>query len=137
MILYLNYEWNSSCVCISTDHGKEYRPCRSVSAFLNKRCQQEGSTLKGRREAFAQIMTARKHIPILTSIRRRELFMPFGPCSSPDAIWINLGAVSDYHPMESETCITLVNGEHLTIPYRYSVVRRQMERSRLYIDFLS
>ena len=35
MILYLNYEWDNSCVCINTDKGKEYRSCRSVSAFLN------------------------------------------------------------------------------------------------------
>lgn len=60
MILYLNYEWNTGNVCIYTDHGKEYRPCRSISAFLNSRCQMEGSTLQGRREAFAKIMSARK-----------------------------------------------------------------------------
>ena len=23
MILYLNYEWDNSCVCINTDKGKE------------------------------------------------------------------------------------------------------------------
>lgn len=136
MILYLNYEWDTSQVCINTDQGREYRPCRSVSAFLNTRCKQEGSTLKGRREAFAQIMTARKHIPILTSIRQRELFMPFGQCKDPHTIWINLEAVMDYQPKESETCITFINGDSLTIPFRYSVVKRQVERSRLYIDFL-
>ena len=136
MILYLNYEWNTGNVCIYTDHGKEYRPCRSISAFLNSRCQMEGSTLQGRREAFAKIMSARKHIPILTSIRRKEVFMPYGVCSSPDAIWINLEAVKYYHPKESQTCITFVNDASLTIPFRYSVVKRQVDRCRHYIDIL-
>lgn len=137
MILYLNYEWDNSCVCINTDKGKEYRSCRSVSAFLNMRCKQEGSTLQGRREAFAQIMTARKHIPVLTSIRRNELFMPFGLCSSPNTIWINLGAIKDYHPKESETYIRFKNGDSLTIPFRYSIVKRQIDRCQMYIDYLN
>ena len=78
MILYLNYEWNNSRICINTDQGKEYRSSRSISAFLNKRCIQEGSTLEGRREAFAQIMTARKHIPILTLILCRMVSLLAG-----------------------------------------------------------
>ncbi len=137
MILYLNYEWKNSRICINTDQGKEYRTSRSISAFLNNRCIQEGSTLEGRREAFAQVMTARKHIPILTSIRRRELFMPFGLCSSPETIWINLAAIKDYHQEENKTCILFINGESLLIPFSYSVVKRQINRSQHYIDYLS
>lgn len=62
--------------------------------------------------------------------------MPFGQCKDPHTIWINLEAIVDYQPKESETCITFINGDSLTIPFRYSVVKRQVERSRLYIDFL-
>ena len=137
MILYLNYEWNSSCVCISTDHGKEYRPCRSVSAFLNKRCQQEGSTLKGRSGSICPDHDGTQAYTDPYIDPSPGALHAFWTMQQPRCHLDQSGAVSDYHPMESETCITFVNGEHLTIPYRYSVVRRQMERSRLYIDFLS
>ena len=120
---------------IRKDDALDYYHCNSIKEYLNRRCQQEGSTLQGRREAFSQLMNARKHIPVLTSVRRGEIFMPFGRWMILQTIWINLRAVQYYsggkrpgsfHQRESLLCWTSASRSS----------KRQIERSQLYITLI-
>ena len=136
MIMYLTYDWEKASVRIRKDDALDYYHCNSIKEYLNRRCQQEGSTLQGRREAFSQLVNARKHIPVLTSVRRGEIFMPFGKMDDPQTIWINLRAVQYYSAEGNGTRIFFINGESLLLDFRQPIVKRQIERSQLYITLI-
>lgn len=136
MILYLTYDWNKGCVCIHTDNGIWHEPARSMHTYLSRRCRIDGTTLEGRKEVFAQMMSARKHIPILTSLREQEMFLPFGNVNAPDTIWINLKAIQHFEKDKEKTLIYLADGSRLNLPYSYTRVKRQIIRSQRYLHSL-
>ena len=136
MITYLTYDWEKASVRIRKDDALDYYHCNSIKEYLNRRCQQEGSTLQGRREAFSQLMNARKHIPVLTSVRRGEIFITLGQMDDTKTIWINLRAVQYYSAEGNGTRIFFINGESLLLDFRQPIVKRQIERSQLYITLI-
>ena len=70
---YLYYEYKSSTVCTVKEDEKLYYKSLSTQNYLNEKCLLNGSTLKGRQEAFVYQMKVKKYIPVVVSISRLTL----------------------------------------------------------------
>lgn len=57
---YLYYEYKSSTVCTVKEDEKLYYKSLSTQNYLNEKCLLNGSTLKGRQEAFVYQMKVKK-----------------------------------------------------------------------------
>ena len=86
---YLYYEYKSSTVCTVTEDEKLYYKSLSTQNYLNEKCLLNGSTLKGRQEAFVYQMKVKKYIPVVVSISRKEIYFPNKSKKAHDCIWIN------------------------------------------------
>lgn len=73
---YLYYEYKSSTVCTVKEDEKLYYKSLSTQNYLNEKCLLNGSTLKGRQEAFVYQMKVKKYIPVVVSISRKEIYFP-------------------------------------------------------------
>lgn len=73
---YLYYEYKSSTVCTVTEDEKLYYKSLSTQNYLNEKCLLNGSSLKGRQEAFVYQMKVKKYIPVVVSISRKEIYFP-------------------------------------------------------------
>ena len=62
--------------------------------------------------------------------------MPFGMMDDPQTIWIYLRAVQYYSAEGNGTRIFFINGESLLLDFRQPLVKRQIERSQLYITLI-
>lgn len=62
---YLYYEHKSSQVCTVKEDERMYHACLSTHNYLNEMCLMNGSSLKGRQEAFIYQMKAKKFIPVV------------------------------------------------------------------------
>ena len=58
---YLYYEYKSSTVCTVKEDEKLYHKSLSTQNYLNEKCLLNGSTLKGRQEAFVYQMKVKKY----------------------------------------------------------------------------
>ena len=61
---YLYYEHKSSQVCMVKEDERMYHACLSTHNYLNEMCLMNGSSLKGRQEAFIYQM----HMTVYGSI---------------------------------------------------------------------
>jgi comK protein len=110
---YLYYEYKSSTVCTVKEDEKLYYKSLSTQNYLNEKCLLNGSTLKGRQEAFVYQMKVRKYIPVVVSISRKEIYFPNKSKKAHDCIWINYANIKDVTYFESTCTITFHDGSKL------------------------
>lgn len=73
---YLYYEHKSSQVCTVKEDERMYHACLSTHNYLNEMCLMNGSSLKGRQEAFIYQMKTKKFIPVVVNISKHEVYFP-------------------------------------------------------------
>lgn len=73
---YLYYEHKSSQVCTVKEDERMYHTCLSTHNYLNEMCLMNGSSLKGRQEAFIYQMKTKKFIPVVVNISKHEVYFP-------------------------------------------------------------
>ena len=127
---YLYYEYKSSTVCIVKEDEKLYYKSLSTQNYLNEKCLLNGSTLKGRQEAFVYQMKVKKYIPVVVSISRKEIYFPNKSKKAHDCIWINYANIKDVTYFESTCTITFHDGSKLNCehPKRIQQTLKQIFR---------
>lgn len=88
MTNYIYYNYAKSAVCKVSEEQNEYIPATSIDRYLNQICIRNGSTLQGRRQAFAQTMKLKQFIPIILQEKPHIIFFPIRPLKDPDNLWI-------------------------------------------------
>lgn len=97
---YLYYEHKSSQVCMVKEDERMYHTCLSTYNYLNEMCLMNGSSLKGRQEAFIYRMKTKKFIPVVVNISKHEVYFPNKSKKAHDCIWINYANIQNvmyYH----------------------------------------
>ena len=110
---YLYYEHKSSQVCTVKEDERIYHTCLSTHNYLNEMCLMNGSSLKGRQEAFIFQMKAKKFIPIVVNISKHEVYFPNKSKKAHDCIWINYANIHDVTYYTSYCRITFKDGTFL------------------------
>ena len=127
---YLYYEYKSSTVCTVKEDEKLYYKSLSTQNYLNEKCLLNGSTLKGRQEAFVYQMKVKKYIPVVVSISRKEIYFPNKSKKAHDCIWINYANIKDVTYFVSTCTITFHDGSKLNCehPKRIQQTLKQIFR---------
>lgn len=73
---YLYYEYKSSTVCTVKEDEKLYYKSLSTQNYLNEKCLLNGSTLKGRQEAFVYQMKVKNIFLLLYPFQERRSTFP-------------------------------------------------------------
>ena len=92
---YLYYEHKSSQVCTVKEDERMYHACLSTHNYLNEMCLMNGSSLKGRQEAFIYQMKTKKFIPVVVNISKHEVYFPTKSKKAHDCIWINYANIQN------------------------------------------
>ena len=102
MYNYIKYDYSlSQIVCFHQDI-KEYINETSIDSYLNKLCLVNGSSLKGRKEAFKVLTNKKKFIPVIVS--PFCIYFPLSSTSQHDCIWVRYEAI-DKVKYKEKTCI--------------------------------
>ncbi|MCF0105397.1 MAG: competence protein ComK [Holdemanella sp.] len=102
MFNYIYYDYESSKIACVYANRKEYLTYPSISSYLNQLCIKNGSTLKGRTEAFKKLTGARKFIPVFVS--DDIIYFPTASLKACDCLWIRYEAIHHVEYKE-KTCI--------------------------------
>ena len=110
---YLYYEHKSSQVCTVKEDERMYHACLSTHNYLNEMCLMNGSSLKGRQEAFIYQMKTKKFIPVVVNISKHEVYFPTKSKKAHDCIWINYANIQNVMYYHSYCRISFKDGTFL------------------------
>ena len=110
---YLYYEHKSSQVCMVKEDERMYHTCLSTHNYLNEMCLMNGSSLKGRQEAFIYQMKTKKFIPAVVNISKQEVYFPTKSKKAHDCIWINYANIQNVMYYHSYCRISFKDGTFL------------------------
>ena len=110
---YLYYEHKSSQVCMVKEDERMYHACLSTHNYLNEMCLMNGSSLKGRQEAFIYQMKTKKFIPVVVNISKHEVYFPTKSKKAHDCIWINYANIQNVMYYHSYCRISFKDGTFL------------------------
>ena len=121
--------WNRIIVCMNYLYY-EYKSSTVCTVKEDEKCLLNGSTLKGRQEAFVYQMKVKKYIPVVVSISRKEIYFPNKSKKAHDCIWINYANIKDVTYFESTCTITFHDGSKLNCehPKRIQQTLKQIFR---------
>lgn len=110
---YLYYEYKSSTVCTVKEDEKLYYKSLSTQNYLNEKCLLNGSTLKGRQEAFVYQMKVKKIYSCCCIHFKKGDLLSQQIKKAHDCIWINYANIKDVTYFESTCTITFHDGSKL------------------------
>lgn len=110
---YLYYEFKTSQVCTVNEDEKKYYTSLSIHSYFNEKCLMNGSSLKGRQEAFIYQMQVKKFIPVVVSISKQEVYFPNKSKKAHDCLWINYANIQNVNYYDNFCRIFFKDGTHL------------------------
>lgn len=110
---YLYYEFKISKICSVKENQNTYHSYLSMSSFFNERCLENGSSLKGRQDAFIYQMHVKKFIPVIVSIKNQEIYFPNTSKKDPNCIWINYANIQNVQYFKTHCIIQFKDHTHL------------------------
>ena len=110
---YLYYEFKTSQVCTVKEDEKKYFTSLSIHSYFNEKCLMNGSSLKGRQEAFIYQMKTKKFIPVVVNISKHEVYFPNKSKKAHDCIWINYANIQNVMYFHSYCRISFKDGTFL------------------------
>lgn len=96
---YLYYDYLHSSVCLCSKHQTQRIHASSLASYLNEICLQHGSTLQGRKEAYAHLMHQNKFIPVLVSLSPLLFYLPDSSLHDPALRWISYEQIEEIIPV--------------------------------------
>ena len=130
MTNYLYYNYANSSVCKVAEEQIEYEPCSSVHRYFDQECLRHGSTLKGRKTAYANQMNQKQYIPVIVQEKPHCIYFPIKPLDDPKNIWICYEKI-DFVTYNKKTC-TIHFKDHTCLeceePHRVQKQMRQIFR---------
>lgn len=105
---YIYYDYASSQVCKVKEDSNEYIKASNIPSYLDTLCLENGSSLKGRMDAFKHIMQKKKFIPII--VHASLIYFPIKSTSAYDCIWINYFSIE--HVVYAKKICTIYFYDH-------------------------
>ena len=124
--------YKDSIIDIYTYNNK-YVYKTNLIKFLNVLCLKNGSSLKGRIEAFNYALQTYQKTPIIVSIDNNLLLMPLYSIHNDDCILLNYFNISKIKSKENTTIILFNDGSVRNIDIDIRIIRKQMRRVDEYL----
>ena len=105
--------------------------------WLNEKCLHNGSTLRGRTDAFCALLKVRQKPAVLISEVSGEIWFPTLSMKQDGCVWIRYDEILDVQTVAAQSCeIIFFSGFRMKTDVDARVIRRQMKRCRAFLELL-
>ena len=133
---YLYYEYTRSMVCKVKEDHKEYEKYPTIQRYLNIQCLENGSTMRGRQDAFQFLMKQKKFTPVLISIHPVLIYFPTEAKDNPNCVWINYMEI-EHVKYEKKKCTIYFKDHTQFISYHPKRIQNSMILIKRYLLMLN
>ncbi|MBR3350385.1 MAG: competence protein ComK [Solobacterium sp.] len=119
------------------DDGSSNIISAKPAAWLNEKCLDNGSSLRGRTDAFCELLKVRQKPAALISEVSGEIWFPTLSPKQNDCVWIRYDEILDVKAIAPQSCeIIFFNGFRMKTDVDARVIRLQMKRCRTFLELL-
>lgn len=111
MTNFIYYDYLNSRVCLVKEEEVAYTSDTNIKKYLDRICMENGSTMKGRMEAYKYIMSRFVRIPIF--VNQNLLYFPVCPVKHLEDTYVNIHAISHITYQENVCTIHFHDRTHL------------------------
>lgn len=108
---FIYYDYMKSRVCLVKEDQTTYETDTNIKKYLDRICLENGSTLKGRMEAYKYNMSRFRRIPIL--VNQHLLYFPVSTVDHMEDTYVNMYAISHIEYQEKMCTIHFLDHTHL------------------------
>ena len=117
-------------------YNNKYEYNLSLVNFLNVLCLKNGSSLKGRIEAFNFIVNSYQKTPIIVSFDSSIILIPLYSIYNDDCILINYFNIKKFKYKDNTTIIYFNDGSIRNLDIDVRILRKQVKRVDQYLNLL-
>ena len=117
-------------------YNNKYEYNLTLVNFLNVLCLKNGSSLKGRIEAFNFIVNSYQKTPIIVSFDSSIILIPLYSIYNDDCILINYFNIKKFKYKENTTIIYFNDGSIRNLDIDVRILRKQVKRVDQYLNLL-
>ena len=117
-------------------YNNKYEYNITLVNFLNVLCLKNGSSLKGRIEAFNFIVNSYQKTPIIVSFDSSIILIPLYSIYNDDCILINYFNIKKFKYKENTTIIYFNDGSIRNLDIDVRILRKQVKRVDQYLNLL-
>ena len=133
---YLFYSYPKSCVIqVSQDQCAEI-PAASIRSWMEEQAIFHGSTLKGRKDAFAATMKVRKFLPAILCLDRVSIFVPEDCTGKDETRWISWQSIEKIQYTSDRAIVFFKDGLVLDLKHPRRI-RRICDNIYLYVRLMN
>lgn len=114
--------------------NNKYNYSTSLINFLNILCLKNGSSLKGRIDAFNYIINSKQKTPIIVSLNNSILLIPLYSIYNDNCILINYYNINKIKYKENTTIIHFNDGSIRILDIDIRILRKQVKRVEQYLN---
>lgn len=132
LLIYYN---NGFTILVDINNNIIKYKCR-LNEYINYVCLFNGSSYSGRVESFKKI-TKTYQKPCFIVDQSNTLFFPTRSINNDDCVLINYSLIRKIKNLyDSTSMITFVNGTEKLLKDDYRIIKKQMNRSQAFLDFI-
>ena len=117
-------------------YNNKYEYNLTLVNFLNVLCLKNGSSLKGRIEAFNFIVNSYQKTPIIVSFDSSIILIPLYSIYNDDCILINYFNIKKFKYKDNTTIIYFNDGSIRNLDIDVRILRKQVKRVDQYLNLL-
>lgn len=122
---------------ITYDDGSSDIISIKPAVWLSEKCLRGGSSLRGRTDAFCELLKVRQKPAVLISEVSGEIWFPTLSPKQADCVWIRYDEILDVKAHCPQSCeVIFFNGFRMQANVDARVIRQQMKRCRAFLELL-
>ena len=94
--------------------------------IMEDSCAYYGSTLDGRKEGAANLLSNSYKLPVIVEDANNIIFFPTKSPRKKDCIWVSLNNIRDYYPQKGYIVIEFNNGKKIKVKESYKIIDSQI-----------
>ncbi|MCF0246817.1 MAG: competence protein ComK [Ileibacterium sp.] len=136
MCNYLYYNYPKACLVQVSQNEEICIPCPSIKSWLEEQALQYGSTLKGRKEAFAKMMKVRKFLPAIICLDPVIIYFPEDAAIKDETRWICWQSIEKIQYTSATAIVYFRDGMVLNLSHPRRI-RRICDKLYLYVRLMN
>ncbi|MCF0259630.1 MAG: competence protein ComK [Erysipelotrichaceae bacterium] len=133
---YLFYSYPKSCVVLVSQNQTAEIPAASIRRWMEDQAILYGSTLKGRRDAFAATMKVRKFLPAILCLNPVIIFFPEDSTGKDETRWICWQSIEKIQYTSDTAIVFFKDGMVLNLVHPRRI-RRICDNIYLYVRLMN
>ena len=108
-----------------------------VNTYLDKLCLSNGSSMRGRIDAYSYLTSFHQKPIILINEISQSLLFPLYGLNNKENVWICYNDIFDVKKVNDyQTKVIFISGYKTILDVNYRIINKQIERCKIYLDKL-